>query len=208
MKRATVVNVEHVADNFQLITLEGEAITNVTCMPGQKIQITMGSAFVARTYTPIEWDAVVGRTRILGYAHGDGPGSAWIRGLKSGDTCDIFGPRRSSDISDAANPLAVFGDETSMGLAHALQPLNRARTVLCRFEVGEVEVGSCVTARLGRQPDHRSWRNGCHGFGHVVSSQSGPTRKIWAWRRLNNPDPKTFDGGGSHGYTDYPLLPG
>lgn len=39
----------------------------------------MGSAFVARTYTPIDWDPVAGRTRIRGYAHGDGPGSAWVR---------------------------------------------------------------------------------------------------------------------------------
>ncbi len=41
----------------------------------------MGPAFVARTYTPIEWDAIAGGTRILGYTHGEGPGSAWIGNL-------------------------------------------------------------------------------------------------------------------------------
>jgi hypothetical protein len=55
-----------IGDRFRLITLEGLALAGVTWTPGQKIQIAMGSAFVARTYTPIEWDAAAGRTRILG----------------------------------------------------------------------------------------------------------------------------------------------
>jgi NADPH-dependent ferric siderophore reductase len=149
MKRATVVAAEWLADRFRLITLEGPALAGVEWTPGQKVQIAMGSIFVPRTYTPIEWNAAAGRTRILGYSHGDGPGSAWLLGLQPGDECDVTGPRSSLDVSRVAGPLAVFGDETSIGLAHALVHQNPARPVSCRFEVGDVERCQAVTARLG-----------------------------------------------------------
>ena len=85
MKRASLVANEPVADRFHLITLEGPALRGVAWLPGQKVQIAMGSAFVTRTYTPIDWDPSAGRTRILGWSHGDGPGSAWVRTASPGD---------------------------------------------------------------------------------------------------------------------------
>src|SRR4051812_5997288 len=84
MKPATVVANEQLADRFHLITLEGRALADVAWLPGQKVQIAMGSVFVARTYTPVEWNPSTGRTCILGYAHGDGPGSAWVRAVAPG----------------------------------------------------------------------------------------------------------------------------
>ncbi|MDQ0474752.1 siderophore-interacting protein [Labrys wisconsinensis] len=149
MKHATVAACETIADRFRLITLEGPALEGAAWTPGQKIQIAMGSAFVARTYTPIEWDPVAGRTRILGYAHGDGPGSMWVRDLQPGDECDIFGPRRSLDVSAVAGPLALFGDETAIGLAHALLRQTKARAAACRFEVDDVGASRHVAAYLG-----------------------------------------------------------
>ena len=94
MKQARVVANEPLAAGFQLITLEGPDFKGLQWVPGQKVQIAMGSAFVARTFTPIDWDAAAGRTRIVGYAHGNGPGSVWVRSARPGDECDIFGPRR------------------------------------------------------------------------------------------------------------------
>lgn len=149
MRHVTVAAVETIADGFRLITLEGPALAGIAWTPGQKIQIAMGSAFVARTYTPIEWDPVAGRTRILGYAHGDGPGSAWIRGLAPGDECDIFGPRHSLDLSAAAGPVALLGDETSIGLARALLSHDRTGAIACRFEVDDVDASRRVMTRLG-----------------------------------------------------------
>jgi len=150
MKRATVVAVEPLANGFQLITLKGPALVGVSWTPGQKIQIAMGSAFVARTYSPMEWDASEGLTRFLGYAHGDGPGSAWLRALKPGAECDIFGPRTSLEVGSMTGPLAVFGDETSIGLAHAIAAVqDRARPFTCTFEVGEIESAKLVVERLG-----------------------------------------------------------
>ncbi|WP_165186927.1 siderophore-interacting protein [Caulobacter soli] len=149
MKRATVAAVESLADRFRLITLEGPALAGATWTPGQKIQIAMGSAFVARTYTPLDWDLAAGRIRILGYAHGVGPGSAWLETLRPGVECDIFGPRASLEVRDMTGPLAVFGDETSMGLAHALAGQDRGRTVACAFEVGDPDGARRVATRLG-----------------------------------------------------------
>jgi len=149
MKHATVAGCETIAEGFRLITLEGPGLAACAWTPGHKIQIAMGSAFVARTYTPIEWDAVAGRTRILGYAHGaGGPGSAWVRGLETGAECDLFGPRGSLNVTGVDGPLAVVGDETSIGFAHALARQDRARAVTCRFEVGDIEAGRRVASHL------------------------------------------------------------
>jgi NADPH-dependent ferric siderophore reductase len=149
MKRATVTASERLADGFRLITLEGPALEGIAWTPGQKIQIAMGSAFTARTYTPIEWNPGTGRACILGHVHGDGPGSSWVRDVAPGAMCDIFGPRGSLDAGRMHGPLAVFGDETSIGLAHALAYQTPGRVVAGYFEVGDVE-GSCrVAEQLG-----------------------------------------------------------
>ena len=147
MKRATITASERLADRFRLITLEGPALKGVAWTPGHKVQIAMGSAFVARTYTPIDWDASSGRTRILAYAHGDGPGSAWVRSVRPGDSCDIFGPRASLEMPPG--PLAIFGDETSIGFAFAAVHQDRTRSVACHFEVDDVEASTAVAAHLG-----------------------------------------------------------
>lgn len=54
MKHATVVACETIAHGYYLITLKGPALKACAWSPGDKIQIAMGSAFAARTCTPIE----------------------------------------------------------------------------------------------------------------------------------------------------------
>lgn len=148
MRRAKVVSTEVLAERFSLVTLEGPQLAGARWAPGQKIQVAMGSAFVARTYTPMTWEAQ-GRTRILGYAHGEGPGADWLRSLEPGVDCDIFGPRASLDVEGFPGPLAVFGDETSMGLAYALAMQNPARSVACALEVADLDAAGQVADRLG-----------------------------------------------------------
>jgi NADPH-dependent ferric siderophore reductase len=148
MRRASIVATDRLADRFRLITLEGPALQGVAWTPGQKIQIAMGSAFVARTFTPIEWNATIGRTRILGCAHGGGPGSDWVLGVEPGDECDMFGPRASLDLRRATGAIAMFGDETSIALAYALVHQDPARSVSCFFEVDDVEIYRDVLNQL------------------------------------------------------------
>lgn len=148
MRRTKIVATEWLGDHCKLITLEGLALEGVAWTPGQKVQIAMGSAFVARTYTPIEWNASTGRTCILGFEHGDGPGSRWVRGVEPGDECDIFGPRTSLDVRRAPGSIALFGDETSIGLAYALAHQNRARSLACFFEIEDVENARQILRQL------------------------------------------------------------
>jgi NADPH-dependent ferric siderophore reductase len=149
MRQASVVAAERLADRFKLITLEGEALRGVTWTPGQKIQIAMGSAFVARTYTPIIWNASAGRTCILAFEPGHGPGSEWVRGVEAGGTCHLFGPRASLDLRGMEGPVALFGDETSFGLAYALVQGNPGGRATCVFEVDDVPAARQVLRQLG-----------------------------------------------------------
>ncbi|WP_442678532.1 siderophore-interacting protein [Sphingomonas sp. ASY06-1R] len=166
MRRAIVTAIEDVGDCFRHVTLDGPALQGVAWLPGQKVQIAMGSAFVTRTYTPMNWDAAAGRTHLLGYMHGEGPGSGWLRGLATGDECDIFGPRASLDTRRAPVQLAIFGDETSLALAHTLVSADKARARCCCFELRDVESGRAVLARLGlegatliaQRDDDAHWR--------------------------------------------------
>ncbi|MXP26823.1 siderophore-interacting protein [Altererythrobacter indicus] len=146
---AVVVACEDMGAGFRLLTLESAALKGVRWTAGQKIQIATGSPSVTRTYTPIEWNTKAGRFCILGYAHGDGPGSNWLRTLSTGDECYLFGPCASLDVSDTASPLALFGDETSMGLAYALTYQYPERPVTCQFEVDKVAGCEKVMTQIG-----------------------------------------------------------
>ncbi len=110
MRPARIAAIETLSPHFRLVDLEGDALKGVAWAVGQKVQVSMGSGLSARTYTPVSWDADSGRTLILTFAHGDGPGSRWASGLREGDTCQFFGPRRSLDLSGLERPIVLFGD--------------------------------------------------------------------------------------------------
>ena len=149
MRPARVAAVETLSPHFRLVDLEGEALRNVAWTAGQKVQVSMGSGLSARTYTPISWDADSGRTRMLSFAHGDGPGSRWASGLREGDTCQFFGPRRSLDLSGLESPVVLFGDETSFGLAAALRDCPQAGGAILVFEASDVTESRPVLEAIG-----------------------------------------------------------
>ena len=149
MRPARVAAVETLSPPFRLVHLEGEALRNVAWTVGQKVQVSMGSGLTARTYTPISWDADSGRTRMLTFAHGDGPGSRWASGLCEGDTCQFFGPRRSLDLSGLESPVALFGDETSFGLAAAFRDSPQGAGAIHVFEASDVAESRPVLEAIG-----------------------------------------------------------
>ncbi|MBN9218310.1 MAG: siderophore-interacting protein [Mesorhizobium sp.] len=148
MRPARVAAVSAVSEHFRLVDLEGDALKNIAWTVGEKIQISMGTGLMARTYTPISWDTERGRTRLLAFMHGDAPGSRWAGGLREGDTCQFFGPRRSLDLSGIEAPLVLFGDETSFALAAALRTLQSPRTTVI-FEVSDVAESGPVLEEIG-----------------------------------------------------------
>jgi NADPH-dependent ferric siderophore reductase len=154
MRSARVAAVETLSPRFRLVDLEGEALRNVAWTAGQKVQVSMGSGMTARTYTPMSWDAGNGRTRLLTFSHGDGPGSRWASSLREGDTCQFFGPRRSLDLSGPNSagleqPVVLFGDETSFGLAAALRECPQAHGAIHVFEVSDVAESRPVLEAIG-----------------------------------------------------------
>jgi NADPH-dependent ferric siderophore reductase len=149
MRPARVAAVETLSPHFRLVDLEGEALRNVAWTAGQKVQVSMGSGLSARTYTPMSWDAERGRTRMLAFAHGEGPGSRWSSGLREDDTCQFLGPRRSLDLSGLESPIALFGDETSFGLAAALRDCAQAGGAVHVFEASDVAESRPVLEAIG-----------------------------------------------------------
>jgi ferric-chelate reductase (NADPH) len=149
MRPARVATVETLSLHFRLVDLEGEALRNVNWTPGQKVQVAMGSGMSARTYTPMSWDADSGRTRLLAFGHGDGPGSRWSSALREGDTCQFFGPRRSLDLSGLQSPVVLFGDETSFGLAVALRDSSQADGAIHVFEASDAAESRPVLEAIG-----------------------------------------------------------
>jgi ferric-chelate reductase (NADPH) len=154
MKTAAVAAIEDVAEGFRLLLLEGEALRQVTWTPGQKLQLMLGG-WVQRTYTPFAWDAQAGTTRILSYAHGDGPAARWTRSLVPGAACTLFGPRGSLDLNNLARPALLFGDETSFGLVHALRfTPARAEGVSVVLEVSSKAASSAALQALDVEGAH------------------------------------------------------
>jgi ferric-chelate reductase (NADPH) len=154
MRPARVAAVETLSPHFRLADLEGEALRNVAWTAGQKVQVAMGSGLIARTFTPMSWNADSGRTRILTFAHGEGPGSRWARDLSEGDTCQFFGPRPSLDLSGPnlaglQSPMVLFGDETSFGLAAALRDSAQPDGAVHVFEASDVAESRQVAEAIG-----------------------------------------------------------
>ncbi len=149
MRPARVAAVETLSPHFRLVELQGEALRNVAWTAGQKVQVSMGSGLSARTYTPMSWDADSGKTRLLTFAHGDGPGSRWASGQRVGGTCQFFGPRRSLDLSGLGSPVVLFGDETSFGLAAAFRHNPQADGAIHVFEASDVAESRQVLEAIG-----------------------------------------------------------
>jgi NADPH-dependent ferric siderophore reductase len=145
-KQAIVQCVDKIADRFYLITLQSASFKGRSWAAGQKVQIAMGAGFTTRTYTPIDWNPATGVTRILGYAHGDGPGNDWLRTMQPGDQCDVLGPNASLDLERVSGPMVIVGDETSIGLAYALQQEHIEVQVL--LEVNVVEHAQAIAKAL------------------------------------------------------------
>ena len=151
LRASRVTAVTEIEAGFRLLDLEGEALRDVEWSAGQKVQVSIGAGMTARTFSPISWDPVAGRTRLVVYTHSPSPAKAWCDGLRAGDPCQFFGPRASTVLDGVDAPITLFGDETSFGLAAALRGVpalsvfevtdpDRSRSALQALEVAPVEL--------------------------------------------------------------------
>ena len=142
-----VTKAEVITARFRRLTLAGASLTKLA--PGDKIQVSLAEG--TRTYTPFAFDAAKGSLDLLVYSHGDTPGAKWGRGVAEGDRVNVFGPRGSIALAALAEPVVVFGDETSFALARALQDLHASPRPL--FEVSNIAESSEALAALGLAAD-------------------------------------------------------
>lgn len=153
LRPVRVIAATSLSTHFRFIDLEGAAFEGHRWSPGQKLQIKAGGTFEARTYTPASLDVARGVMRIVAFAHGEGPGSEWVRRTRPGDEQQVFGPRRSLELEPLPASTILFGDETSFGLAASLcgsdAPGQGVRAV---FEVNAIAESRQVLDALGVQP--------------------------------------------------------
>lgn len=147
LRDARVCAVRELGDRMREIAIEGPALRDVAWTPGDKIQILLPTLDV-RTYTPASWDLRRGVIELIVFAHGDSPGASWIRNIKVGDVCRFVGPQRSLRCR-AGEPVVLFGDETSFGLAAAFARSTPAAKLACVFEVGSPAAARTVIDAIG-----------------------------------------------------------
>ena len=147
MRAVRVSAVETPQSDFRLISLQGESLRQCAWLPGDKIQLKLDGGLHTRTYTPFEHDPRAGRMRIVAYCHGRGPGSDWARAAHAGEARALFGPRASLNLQNLASCTVLFGDETSFGLAAALQ--GEEPGLRCVFEVAAPAQARPVLEALG-----------------------------------------------------------
>ena len=68
--------------------------------------------------------------------------------MKAGDPCGFVGPQRSI-ARTPTRPAILFGDETSLGVAHALGHAGPAAPLVCVFEVGAPAALAPAVTALG-----------------------------------------------------------
>ncbi len=119
---ANVTRCDRLSPQFVRLELSAEAFRKATWVPGAKLQFRPRRGSMSlRTYTPISWDAGRGVTELIAYTHGTGPAAQWFERVTEGQTCEVFGPRRSIDLREATGPVLFIGDESSVALACALR---------------------------------------------------------------------------------------
>jgi NADPH-dependent ferric siderophore reductase len=161
-RKAEVVDVIDVADNFRRIDLAGPALIGVKWSPGQKVQIRVGDGLTLRTYTPLHWNSDSGSTSIIAFTHGTGPGSATMAAMTVGAPVQLFGPRSSLPLDQVAGAALFVGDETSIGVA--VNRLGQDRPTRWLFEavdpdgyqglLGRLGIDATVVASPNGGPDH------------------------------------------------------
>ncbi|PZR07172.1 MAG: siderophore-interacting protein [Archangium gephyra] len=162
---ATVTEVSELGRNLRRIDLTGPELANARFTPGDKIQVfVMGEDM--RTYTPFNWRGE--SASLIGFVHGEGPGSRWVKTVKAGDAVQFFGPRGSLDVGGITGNVVVIGDETSLAVARAFSESKRVSVVL---EAQQPEVTNEVCAKLGLSHADVTSRGDVDGMFDKLSAQ-------------------------------------
>ncbi len=157
-RHGKTTSVSRLSEHFTRIDVAGKELEGAPFTPGDKVQLYLPDE-VMRTYTPVTWEGE--RTWFIGFTHGEGPGSKWVRDVKVGDEVAMFGPRGSIDVRSLEGPLVVIGDETSVAVAVALTRAQRNVSVVLessvpeetRSVIAQLELTDATVTALGQLAD-------------------------------------------------------
>lgn len=120
-KKVHVSKIETITNQFIRIELSGEPFKKVKWQPGCKIQVDVSGSFSFRTFTPLAVDAEAGKLSFIVFRRSGHLATDWVDSLKLGKRCEVFGPRESLNLINVPSRVAIFGDETSIGIAKVLK---------------------------------------------------------------------------------------
>lgn len=110
----SVSHLELLAKDLLRVKVTGQSLVGVACRPGQEVEFRVSDTSF-RHYTPSSFDSERGEMEIVFFLHDKGPGSAWARALKIGDSIDVLGPGGKFSLAKAGKHV-LLGDETVLGL--------------------------------------------------------------------------------------------
>lgn len=143
LRAARVDTLRAIGDRFVLLRVSSESLREKPPRPGDKIQVHVPEAG-SRTFSPYGVDARTGSCSLLVHVQQESAAAAWVRRIEPGARLRWFGPSRSIALDALEGPLALFGDETSLGVASAAREL--ATTTLVRLELSAPVVDTIEAA--------------------------------------------------------------
>ncbi|MFT3837896.1 MAG: siderophore-interacting protein [Myxococcaceae bacterium] len=141
---ARVVEIEEFGPRLRRVVFESPVFKRVRPETGYQVEFRV-STTAFRHYTLSDLDIAHGRCEMILFAHGEGPGSRWVRGLRAGDEPRLLGPGKPFSLDARASRHVLLGDESCLGLFRAL--FRSARGTELR---GAVELDSGNEAWLER----------------------------------------------------------
>jgi NADPH-dependent ferric siderophore reductase len=145
--RLKVAAVTYITPQLKRISFRGN-MEKMDTLPGGASVIRVSDTDY-RNYTPAFCDVPGESMEMVIHIHGGGVGSAYIDDLEPGDELYVSYPRGRKAYDLKAQQQIIFGDETSLGLACALQPLLKAQGQSFRFLFELDAVNQQAPALLG-----------------------------------------------------------
>jgi NADPH-dependent ferric siderophore reductase len=113
------IHVEDYSSSLRKIQFQGD-FAGLAFEPGYATAFRVSDT-AYRNYTPFRFDAKEGICEILFHLHGNGPGSDFMRDMRTGEVTRMLLPRGRTVYRGNVSHHVVIGDETSLGLALAIQ---------------------------------------------------------------------------------------
>jgi NADPH-dependent ferric siderophore reductase len=179
--RLKVTDVVGITPAIKKIRLSGDLSKMKFMVGGASVIRVSETAY--RNYTIAAWDLVEKHLDIIVHVHGNGPGSRYMDSLKYGKELYISTPRGRMIYDPDVKRQFFFGDETSLGLAYALQSCYKINVQTFHFCFELDKANQSVPQLLGLENCSIFLKDG--SFSDESWIKSLPVLKIDEWANAN-----------------------